>query len=468
MDLLLSKLDPQDVHENIILRKLQKIHLGDKDGKIEIASSEDKPTMENLHIALCQPKGNKTLADFWLGYLLYDTLLLIDREGEIEYKLASLCESVDGYSKWYVKLRDDGYWNDGKPITYNDVESTMIKNNLLSNISEIKKDGNKGIIFTLNQNNPVFPNWLSSVPILPSHSADATSGPFRLRKNKSATSFQIYRNRDYYIPNQPKLDWIKFKIFSRPQSAIDAVLRKEFDLFPARSLHEIRQWTSVPPQSFPFDGLNYYALLINPNGQCKSKDNFQELNRAIDYGSINLYISGNFSQEHKISPHKITSKLNIGYFIEMSNTEMVNIISFMAKCLGLQNMNIIDLSKRPIEIMDREIDIILTQVYFGYGYSRLRRYFHSAGNDNVFGFNYPVVNSLIDQLDTIESMKDRNEIGQEIVRRLQQEGAIILLAPCFEYILSNLYLMPSPKLHFLTDFIKNLPKMKVQRGKFSL
>ena len=468
MDLLLSKLDPQNGHENIILRKLQKVHLDDKDGKIEIASSEDKTTMEYLHIALCQPKGDRTLMDFWLGYLLYDTLLLVDREGEIEYKLASSCEPVEGYSKWHVKLRDDVHWSDGKPITCDDVENTLIKNNLLFSISEIKKDGKKGVIFILNQSNPIFPSWLSSIPILPSHSADATSGPFRMRKGKSATSFQIYRNKDYHMPYQPKLDWIKFRIFSRQQSAIDAVLRKEFDLFPARSLREISQWTSVPPQSFPFDGLNYYALLINPNGQFKSKDSFQELKRAIDYGAINLCISGVLPQEHKATSHKIMENIKISYAIDSSDIEGTKLFNFMTQCLWGQNIDLIDLSRCSPEDANREIDAILTQIYFGYGYSRLRRYFHSEREDRTLGFSYPEIDSLIDQLDRTESMNERDTIGQEVVRKLQQENAIILLAPCFEYLLSNLYLVPSPKLHFLTDFIKNLPKMKVQRGKFSL
>jgi hypothetical protein len=65
-------------------------------------------------------------------------------------------------------------------------------------------------------------------------------------------------------------------------------------------------------------------------------------------------------------------------------------------------------------------------------------------------------------------MKERNIIGREVIHKLQQENAIILLAPCFEHVLSNLYILPSPKLHFLADFIINLPKMKVQRGKFTL
>jgi hypothetical protein len=147
---------------------------------------------------------------------------------------------------------------------------------------------------------------------------------------------------------------------------------------------------------------------------------------------------------------------------------MANIVSFIAECLGIQDVNLINLSNCSPETVREEIDVILTQVYFGYGYSRLRRYFYSKREDNVLGFNYPEIDSLIDQLDTTESMKERDAIGQKAILRLQQENAIVLLAPCFEYLLSNLYMVASTKLHFLTDFIKNLPKMKVQRGKFSL
>lgn len=128
----------------------------------------------------------------------------------------------------------------------------------------------------------------------------------------------------------------------------------------------------------------------------------------------------------------------------------------------------VDLSRCSSEYVSNEVDAILTQIYFGYGYSRLRRYFHSEREDKTLGFNYPDIDLLIDQLDITASMNEREAIGQEVVRKLQQEGAIILLAPCFEYVLSNLYIIPSPKLHFLSDFIKNLPKMKIQRDKFNL
>ena len=469
MDLLLSKLDPQDDHERVVLDKLQKVHLGDKDGKIEIASPEDKPTTENLQIALCEPEGTRTHIDFWLKYLLYDTLLHVDRDGEIEYRLAEICEPIEEDSKWRVKLKDDIHWSNGRPITCDDVEKTLTNGNLLSEISEIKKDDDKQIIFTLNQNNPLFPYWLSRIPIFSSHFPDITNGPFLLRKSSSSMSFQVYRNKNYYIPNQPKIDWIKFEVFSRPSSAIKAVLEKEMDLFPVRSLHETNQWSSVPPQSFPFDRLNYYVLLINQKGHLKSSDNIRQFRKSIDYNAINLCISGTLPQKAKAPSHSSMGKnLKIGCCIDMPNTEMTGLVNFMTKCIGIKDTNLIDIRKCSPETVSEEIDAILMQTYFGYGYSRLRRYFHSKREDKTLGFNYPDIDSLIDQLDTIVSMKERDAMGQEIIRKLQQENAIILLAPCFEYVLSNLYIMPSPKLHFLSDFIINLPNMNVQRGKFSL
>ena len=107
---------------------------------------------------------------------------------------------------------------------------------------------------------------------------------------------------------------------------------------------------------------------------------------------------------------------------------------------------------------------VQTQLYFGYGYSRLKRYFHSKGVHNILGFSNPEIDSLIDKLYKMASVKEMEIMGKSIIQKLQEENAIILLAPCVEYVLSNLYIVPSPSLGSVTDLIVNLSNMSVKRG----
>ncbi len=111
-----------------------------------------------------------------------------------------------------------------------------------------------------------------------------------------------------------------------------------------------------------------------------------------------------------------------------------------------------------------EVDVVLSQFYFGYGYSRLKRFFHSKGDYNFLGFSNPEIDSLIEELCRMASVKEMETMGKIIIQKLQEENAIILLAPCVEYVLSNLYIVPSPSLASVTDFMVNLSDMTVKRG----
>lgn len=471
VDILLSKLDPGLENERAILDKLQRV-LGEKDGLIRIASPEDKPSKEYLQVGLWTPRENKAHVDFWLGYLLYDTLLWADEEGNVDYRLASSCENIEGYSKWRVKLKKDLHWSDGKPITPKDVIDTIAKSRLAPAIREVKKDSREGILFTLARDEALFP-YLLNVPILPSHSPlyDVTSGSFLLKKSKSPLSFHLYRNKDYYRTNRPKIDWISLKTFNRFPFAVRTLMEKNLDILPLRSLHQVHQWSSAIPQSLPFRGLSYYLLLINKEkGLLADESEIHQLKESIDYNAISLYLSASTTKEIKIPPHLKKKKLDlkIGYLADMPAPFLSELALLVASSLGTSALNVFNVGGYSSKNVREAVDIILTQLYFGYGYSGLRRYFHSKGGKNILGFNYPEVDSLIEKLDKTASMEERKAIGQEVVRKLREENAIILLVPCFEYVLSNLYIVPSPGLGLLTDLILNLSNIYVKRGRVAI
>lgn len=468
VDFLISKLEKNSGYERVIINKLQRIHPIERDGLIEITSPEDKPRLDYFQIGICAPKEDQAHLNFWLKSILYDTLLWVDKDGEIDYRLASICKNIEGYTKWYVELKKGLCWSDGKPITSDDVVNTLLTNPFASMFKEIKKNDEDKLLLNLAQDDVLFPYKLSNIPILPSHLYKATSGPFLLKKERSSALFHLYRNKDYYKKGYPKIDWLSIRAFRYPHCAVRSVIKKNSDLFPVRSLQEVHVWPSARLQSFPFEGLSYWLLLINEKkGHLKQESDIHQLRESIDYNAINLYFSAKRKTEIEPlpRPQKILN-LRIGYTADMITTEIQNLIQILSHCLGITNpkANLVGVYNSS-EDLKETVDAMLTQIYFGHGYSRLRQYFHSEGRRNTFGFNCPEIDSLIDELDMTISMKDRKIKGQEIVLKLQEKNAIILLAPCFEQVLSNLYIVPSPKLNTLTDLILNLSTINIRREK---
>ena len=98
----------------------------------------------------------------------------------------------------------------------------------------------------------------------------------------------------------------------------------------------------------------------------------------------------------------------------MPSPVLSSLALLLASSLGTSAMNVVDI--KGVSFGAKEaVDVILAQLYFGYGYSRLKRFFHSKGETNVLGFNYPEVDSLIDKLESTAEMKERKAIGQEVI-----------------------------------------------------
>lgn len=467
LDLLMSKLDADMQHERVILHKLQREYLETNNGVIEIASPQDKPSNEYLQIGLQTPIGDRIHIGFWLERLLYDPLLWTDKEGKTHYQLASTCENVDRYSKWRVRLKENLHWSDGKPITLEDIAHSLAKSRLAPTIREIKNIDKGENLFILNMDDPLFPYKLGHVPVRPSHSPgyDTISGPFVLKKSKPPNSFHLIRNEDYYISNYPKIDRIDLTTFTRFPFAIKAVIQKELDIFPIRSLHRLHQWTSISPQKLSCRDTCYYLLVINRERGClSSRSAIAQLKASIDYNAINLYLSGSAPENMEISlPVERNLCLKMGYLSNMPDSPLRDLSFLVASSLGVDHPDVVDTRSHSRKDVRAEVDVVLAQFYFGHGYSRLKRYFHSKGGSNIFGFRYPEIDSLIEKLDKTASMEERETIGKNIIRKLQEENTIILLAPCFEYVLSNLHIVSSPSLGSLTDLIINLSNISVKR-----
>jgi ABC-type transport system substrate-binding protein len=474
VNLLKSKLSMNVRFEREIIDKLQKVYPNDKLGSVRICLPEDKITNEYLNIALWSPQNDRSHIDFWLKRLLYDIFFIVNVDGSIDYRLASTCESMDGYSRWRLKLKDDLYWSDGKSVTNDDILYTMniILDKYNTPIQDIKKVSHNEIIFSLFKDDALFFLKIDRIPIFPAHSPfnyEVTNGPFLLKKNKSKNQYNLYRNKNYYREGYPKIDQVKLKIFNRPSFAVKAVVDGDMDFFFPRSLIETRQYTPAMVPNFLFNDSNYWAILINKNSRnLDSESKINRLKESLDHDIISQSFFREILRAIKIRSTKKKLSLNIGYIADMPSIALKYLIRSISYCLGLEPDTAVDVNGCSFESIGKTIDIILGQFYFGQWYSRLRFYFHSKGECNIFGINDPEIDSLLDRLDLTIPIDERNRLGKQILDVLNDKNMIILLTPCFEYILSNLHIEQSSKLSSVTDFIMNLSDIVVERKRITV
>ena len=108
-------------------------------------------------------------------------------------------------------------------------------------------------------------------------------------------------------------------------------------------------------------------------------------------------------------------------------------------------------------------DVLLSQIYLGAHYNRLSQYFHSQGRNNAFSYANPEVDALLSQLDKTTDVAQRTVIGQQVMSLLQEDYAMILLSPYFQYFLSPLEIQFDATLTSHADIIENMKHLVVER-----
>ena len=172
--------------------------------------------------------------DFWLQNLCYEPLLVYYRSGEIEERLATNCEAVNGYSDWQLTLKDNLRWSNGKPITHEEIIEAFSKSSAAPVITAIKPDGKTQLRVQLSREEPMFPFYLRSVFVLPSRPSSlyrVISGPYRLKRFcRDAMNFRFEPNPDYHRGENPSIDWLTLRRFTHPANAVRAVENGTLDL----------------------------------------------------------------------------------------------------------------------------------------------------------------------------------------------------------------------------------------------
>ena len=471
IQLILSLLNRRDPDQKEIAQQLQKQMGVSYTGTLRIKQPDEQASLSWLEIGELIPAGMESLdhpdlvMSQWLQRLCYDPLLMYYRNGEVEGRLAIGCEAVKGNSQWQLTLREDLRWSDGKPITLEEIIAAFSESRITPIIAEIKPDGKNQLRVQLSQEEPLFPFRLRGICPLPSHSSQpyrVVSGPYQVKSFRpDAMTFRFEQNPDYYRGVSSSIDWLTVRSFTHPANAVKAVENGTIDLLfvHLHAMQSLYQFpTTVPCQQWPFFGDSYYALFLNRHhGPLSDESNCRILKDAIDYRAINLYLRmGQVVEEENLSPLP-HSPLDIR--IASSEGVFRYLAYLIGKSAGSSVVN-------PISVkgeMREEADAFLTQPLFGLRYSNLSRLFHSDGEDNFFGYSNPQVDEMLSQLNSMGNLGARRRIGRQVLSLLQEDFAVILLAPCFEYTLSPLEIQFDDHLSYTVDLIQNMSQITVER-----
>ena len=473
---LLSKLDQREPYQGEIHRQLQEyLNSSPYTGVLRMGPPNEKPPTGGFSIGEFTRANNGTLdylhpaIQFSLDRLCYDSLFWVHRSGEIEWRLATAVEPSEDFSAWTITLRPDLHWSDGKPIRRKDVIQTILESHLTKMIDEIKPAGKNRFRIRLANAESTFLRHLASLPIYPSHSRQpyrVTSGAYRLKNfQPKAITFRLTRNRDYYQAQKGRIDWITIKRFKHAARAITALLSDKIDLISLDALQPLYQISNnLPLQQARFFGEAYYLLFLNQcQGLLKDKHNCRQLKEAIDYRVINRYLHGGQHIDENAMKVLPQSSLNLRIIYPREVSMAPNLANLVGKSVGEPTINSVFLEENTPPNMREEADVLLSRIYFGAHYNLLRQYFHSQGRNNAFGYASPEVDSLLSQLDETTDVAQRGVIGQKVMSILQEDYAMILLSPYFQYLLSPLEIQFDDTLTSHADLIENMKHLVIER-----
>ena len=474
---LIAELDQSDPYQGEIHRQLQGyLSRPSYTGQLRMGDPNENPSRESLSIGEFIPTNKQSSGylhptlQYSLDRLCYDSLFWVHRSGEIEWRLATAIEPTEDFSSWTITLRTDLHWSDGKPIIQKDIIQTLSDSRLALLIEEIKTDGKNRLHIRLAKTGSIFPRHLANLPIRPSHSTQpyrVTSGAYRLKRfRREAINFRLVRNPAYYQEYKGGIDWIVIKRFKHPARAINALLRQKIDLIPLDALQPLYQTpNNLPLQQTPFFGEAYYLLFLNRRRQLlKDENNCRWLKEVINYRGINRYLHGGQHVDEKAMKPPTNSSLNLRIICPKEMSTVPYLAHLVGKSVGTSDINPIFLEESTPKNMREAADALLSRIYFGAHYNQLSQYFHSQGRSNSFAYTNLQVDELLVQLDETTDLAQRQGIGQQIMSLLQEDYAIILLSPHFQYFLSPLEIQLGANLTNHTDLIENMKHLVIEQN----
>lgn len=242
-----------------------------------------------------------TAAAYETWALMYDPLMgYSSGDFSPEPKLAESWEESDDGLTWTYKIREGVTFNDGEPLTANDVAYTfnrildgqLEKTNYGSYVSQmetVKATDDFTVVITLKKPTPIMERL--GIPILPEHiwsqiddeeirqytnepdsdpPGGVGTGPFILTEAREGQYYTFERNDDYWA-GAPNIEGVEFRLYRNADAMVQALKNGEIDFaddLDANVFDSLEGEDGITTRSSDYYGFNYITF----NGGAETTD----------------------------------------------------------------------------------------------------------------------------------------------------------------------------------------------------
>ncbi len=161
----------------------------------------------------------------------------VDANGDVVGELAETLEPTSDYRRWTLTLRPDVTFQNGAPLTADDVVDTLRHRHLsglLPNLADVAPLSTDQVAITLKESDRDLPRRLADprLIILSRESTPETpigTGPYRLDRFDPGTSAELTRNPHYWKPAHAHFDRIRIRAIPDPIARQAALMTGEID-----------------------------------------------------------------------------------------------------------------------------------------------------------------------------------------------------------------------------------------------
>lgn len=211
---------------------------------------------------------------------VYDYLIDINANNEIESRLATDWERSDDGLTYTFQLAEGVTFHDGSELTANDVvwtynrlrdpDNEYATASVYENIDTIEATGDLEVTFTLTQTNPFFLFDLSDnhALILKEGTEDPAgefngTGPFKVVQYTAEDRMDLEANPDYFIDGKPGVQTLEMIFFSDQAAAVDAIRGGQVDLvmrMPTPLFESLKNDSTLNAVDIPTNGFDLVRM----------------------------------------------------------------------------------------------------------------------------------------------------------------------------------------------------------------
>ena len=222
-------------------------------GILNAMLSEDPPGLsihESATINAVWP-----VAPCYSNLVIFDPLKPQETAETVVPELAERWSWQDNYRNLVFFLRKNVRWHDGQPFTSRDVKYTFDivreakdapaklrlnpRKDWYTNVEAIEAPEPYTVVFRLKRPQPSLllmlatgysPVYPAHVPVADLRSRCVGTGPFKLKQYARGQLIEMERNRDYFVPDRPYLDGIRYPVTSERGTRLAALQSGQLDV----------------------------------------------------------------------------------------------------------------------------------------------------------------------------------------------------------------------------------------------